>query len=234
MDEKSLLDYVSALSDWLEPHHNHVRPSPAAVLAEATKNSAGAKTVVASGNGHAKKDEEAPTIKDAPESVTGFFTSASIFAWHTLFAHSCFPPGMQARLQDVLATNRPSSEALHVATLTQEVIPTFCLVWNTADTFSGFCYVSHRDSAVQACCDCQGSQAGPSEYHCYRRVSTLTPSLLQLVQRFKTMRAQAAEILREMSTELLKISENAGGIEARKVFVDACEPITDSELVCFL
>ncbi|KZP19497.1 hypothetical protein FIBSPDRAFT_920120 [Athelia psychrophila] len=179
LDEKSLLDYVSALSDWLEPHHNHVRPSPAAVLAEATKNSAGAKTVVASGNGHAKKDEEAPTIKDAPESVTGFFTS------------------MQARLQDVLATNRPSSEALHVATLTQEAFVMFHI-----ET------LRFKPAAIA-------------------KVHKLGP----LVQRFKTMRAQAAEILREMSTELLKISENAGGIEARKVFVDACEPITDSELI---
>ena len=42
------------------------------------------------------------------------------------------------------------------------------------------------------------------------------------------MRAQAAEVLREMSTELVKIGENAAGIEARKTFVDACKPVTDS------
>lgn len=48
------------------------------------------------------------------------------------------------------------------------------------------------------------------------------------------MRVHATEVLHEMSTELLKIGENAGGIEARKVVVDACKSITGSELVgCF-
>jgi len=184
-DEQALLEYVAALSAWLEPHHNYLRPPPAVVLAEATKNS-GTKTTrgadqvaVTTGNGHAKKDEEAPPIKDAPELVLEFFKT------------------MLARFQEVVSSTRSPSEALHIVTLTQEAFVMF-------------------------------------------HIETLRfkpPSIVKvhklgvLVQSFKNMRAQAIEVLREMSTELVKIGENAGGIDARKVFTDACKPITSSKLI---
>jgi N-terminal acetyltransferase B complex non-catalytic subunit len=84
-DERSFTNYASALADWLEPYHDHARPPPAVVLAEASKM-AEAKTgyplkgveVPKNGNttptnGSAKKDEEAPPVVDAPELVGQFF-----------------------------------------------------------------------------------------------------------------------------------------------------------------
>lgn len=77
----SFFDYTIALADWLAPYHNHIRPSPAAVLAEVTKQ-AGSRTLKIADlrpqngsaiNGHTKKDEEAPVVKDAPEIVSKFF-----------------------------------------------------------------------------------------------------------------------------------------------------------------
>lgn len=73
-----------ALCDWLGPYHDHARPPAATVLAEATKQAdakagkaAKAPLAVGSGdasaNGHAKKSEEPPPVKDAPEVVTRYF-----------------------------------------------------------------------------------------------------------------------------------------------------------------
>jgi N-terminal acetyltransferase B complex non-catalytic subunit len=77
----SFFDYIAALANWLEPYHNHIRPSPAAVLAEATKGLSSkvqkaAEVRLQNGpatNGHTKKDEEAPPVKEAPEAVSKFF-----------------------------------------------------------------------------------------------------------------------------------------------------------------
>lgn len=80
-DEISLFDYIKILSDWLEPYHNHTRPPPAVVLAEATKQ-AGSKSQKRSesppqndspANGQVKKEEEAPAIKEAPEGICRYF-----------------------------------------------------------------------------------------------------------------------------------------------------------------
>jgi N-terminal acetyltransferase B complex non-catalytic subunit len=76
----SFIDYITAVTNWLEPYHNHIRPSPAAVLAEAAKHTS-SKTLKAveppqNGpvtNGHPKRDEEAPPVKEAPEIVSRFF-----------------------------------------------------------------------------------------------------------------------------------------------------------------
>ncbi|KAJ7285761.1 actin cytoskeleton organization protein [Mycena rebaudengoi] len=112
-DERSFTNYASALADWLEPYHDHARPPPAVVLAEASKM-AEAKTgyplkgveVPKNGNttptnGSAKKDEEAPPVVDAPELVGQFFDV------------------MKARFDEVKDAASPAL-SLHVATLMQE------------------------------------------------------------------------------------------------------------------
>ena len=50
------------------------------------------------------------------------------------------------------------------------------------------------------------------------------------------IRSKAIEVLREMSTDLLKIGEREGTSESRKAFVDACQSITafDEVSLCFL
>lgn len=37
--EKQLFEFTSAIADWLGPFHDHIRPSPATVLADAMKQS---------------------------------------------------------------------------------------------------------------------------------------------------------------------------------------------------
>jgi N-terminal acetyltransferase B complex non-catalytic subunit len=81
-DELALVKYGSALAEWLGPYHDHTRPPPAAVLAEAAKQPEvkaghplkgiklpqnGAPT-----NGSGKK-EESPEVTDPPELVSRFF-----------------------------------------------------------------------------------------------------------------------------------------------------------------
>jgi N-terminal acetyltransferase B complex non-catalytic subunit len=84
-DELYLLEWATALGDWLEPYHNHTRPPPAVVLAEANKQNElrtglplrgvdlKALNGDANANGHAKKDEEAPPVKGPPQLVEQFF-----------------------------------------------------------------------------------------------------------------------------------------------------------------
>jgi len=40
------------------------------------------------------------------------------------------------------------------------------------------------------------------------------------------IRAKATEVLREMSSELLRIGDNEGTIDSRKAFVDGCKLVT--------
>ncbi len=70
-----------ALSDWLEPYHDYLRPPPDVVMAEAAKqaelrnsNKLSKSTLnTTPPNGHAKKAEESPIVKDAPDVVVRFF-----------------------------------------------------------------------------------------------------------------------------------------------------------------
>lgn len=78
------MKYFEALGDWLGPHHDHVRPPPAVVLAEAAKQSE-AKTGHAvkvldlpTENGAAKKDREPPAVKESPASLTGYAARESL------------------------------------------------------------------------------------------------------------------------------------------------------------
>jgi N-terminal acetyltransferase B complex non-catalytic subunit len=79
------MEWATAVSDWLEPYHDHTRPPPAVVLAEANKQNElrtglplrgvdlKALNGDANANGHAKKDEEAPPVKEPPQLVAQFF-----------------------------------------------------------------------------------------------------------------------------------------------------------------
>ncbi|KAI0322196.1 N-acetyltransferase B complex non catalytic subunit-domain-containing protein [Amylostereum chailletii] len=112
-DELCFVDYATDLCDWLSPYHNFTRPPPAVVLAEATKQSAmRAKGIILPSdnghlNGHVKKNEEAPQVQEPPSSLMTFFDH------------------MQARFNELVHTNRPAYELLHVATLTQEALIIF-------------------------------------------------------------------------------------------------------------
>ncbi|KAL5489723.1 MDM20 [Sanghuangporus weigelae] len=122
-DERALFDYVSALCDWLSPYHDHARPPPETVLAEATKAQElrrNGKAAVASDsaskgaraspngspspptNGQKKVSEEPLPVKEAPEIVVGHFDA------------------LAARFKEVTAVKHLPWEALHVATLAQE------------------------------------------------------------------------------------------------------------------
>ena len=82
-EERAFLEYATALSDWLAPFHDYIRPPPAAVLAEAAKQTELKTGFPLKGyeppkngtatNGHAKKAEEPPTLADTPEVVNEFF-----------------------------------------------------------------------------------------------------------------------------------------------------------------
>lgn len=76
-----------ALCEWLAPYHDHARPPPEAVLAEATKpagkgpagkgtqsqSQSGSGTSSPKTNGHKKLGEEPPAVKEPPECVAKFF-----------------------------------------------------------------------------------------------------------------------------------------------------------------
>lgn len=71
------------IADWLEPHHNFVRPPPAIVLAEAAKQTElrtghplkGIDIPQITNGASNKKDEDAPPITDAPPEIGEFFSS---------------------------------------------------------------------------------------------------------------------------------------------------------------
>lgn len=81
------LDYTTALAEWLAPYHDYIRPPPSAVLAEAAKQTElktghplkGLEIPAKNGtatNGHGRKEEEPPIVKEPPEIITKFFDGA--------------------------------------------------------------------------------------------------------------------------------------------------------------
>lgn len=150
-DETQLFDWATALGDWLEPHHNHVRPPPAVVLAEASKQTElktgfplrGVDQVhIGDANGHPKKDEEAPPIKEAPGLLAAFFDT------------------MLSRFNHLLGSKCSISELLHIATITQEVINSSATsLVSRANVFPPGIYSFHnRDDALQISGRSQNSQ----------------------------------------------------------------------------
>ena len=89
--ERSLVEFVDALTTWLGPWHDFIRPPAAAVLAEAariTEQKTGGHQIKSltpppgasansTANGHTKKDEDAPPVTDAPQSAFMFFDGKS-------------------------------------------------------------------------------------------------------------------------------------------------------------
>ena len=73
--------FADALANWLEPHHDHVRPPPAFVLAEAAKQTElktgrplkGLEIPPPTNGNPWKKDEEAPPVEEPPALLTSFF-----------------------------------------------------------------------------------------------------------------------------------------------------------------
>ena len=136
----SFINFVTTLTSWLEPYHNHTRPLPAAVLAEATKHSnskslRGTELPPQNGNGtngHAKKAEEAPPITDPPEGVSKFFDGE----WPRfilLVGFHALPSDMNARFKSLVENGRLPSEILHAVTLTQEVDTVYILIHDSTD-----------------------------------------------------------------------------------------------------
>lgn len=109
-EEHQLMEWVTALGDWLEPYHNFTRPPPHVVLAEAAKQTElktglplrGVDLKALNGNGNSKKVEEAPPIKQVPEVVVKFFED------------------MYSQFKRLLESNCLLSQLLHIATITQE------------------------------------------------------------------------------------------------------------------
>lgn len=101
-DELTFVNYATALADWLEPYHDHARPPPSVVLAEAAKLAEqktghplkGVEIPPKNGNGNAngsaKKDEEAPPITEAPELVVRFFDGTNASKYSEYFINYFF------------------------------------------------------------------------------------------------------------------------------------------------
>jgi N-terminal acetyltransferase B complex non-catalytic subunit len=76
--ERRFFEFASAIAEWLEPFHDHVRPSPATVLADAMKQNElktgkplrGIELPVEDGSNDQK---EPPQVTPPPETVTTFF-----------------------------------------------------------------------------------------------------------------------------------------------------------------
>ncbi|THH20680.1 hypothetical protein EW146_g718 [Bondarzewia mesenterica] len=182
-DELAFLNYATDLADWLGPYHDHTRPPPSAVLAEAAKQTElktghalkGLELPTDNGdaNGHAKKPEDTPPVREPPASLITFFQH------------------MQARFKELVEAKRPPHELLHVATLTQEALILF-----TVET------LRFKNATV-----------------------VKVHKLGALVQSFKGIRVEAISILKDMSSQLLIISESEGTANKRKAFVDGCKSL---------
>ncbi|KAJ3875923.1 actin cytoskeleton organization protein [Lentinula edodes] len=112
-DELSLISYTDALTEWLEPFHDHVRPPASVVLADVAKNTELKTGLPLRGvditpplNGHVKKEEETPPITDAPEDLIKFFEN------------------MKIRFEAAKNAGH-LNEALHIATIAQEAFLLF-------------------------------------------------------------------------------------------------------------
>lgn len=79
--ERQFFEFTSAIAEWLEPFHNHVRPSPATVLADAMKQNElktgkplrGIELPVENG---LTEQKEPPQVTTPPEIVMTFFDGA--------------------------------------------------------------------------------------------------------------------------------------------------------------
>ena len=80
-----MFEFTYALGNWLEPHHDYIRPPPSQVISEVARLSElksgqqpkgfPAPTPENGSNGQTKKDEEPPAVQEPSEVITKFFTS---------------------------------------------------------------------------------------------------------------------------------------------------------------
>ena len=78
LHERLFFEFTSAIAEWLEPFHNHIRPSPATVLADAMKQNElktgkplrGIELPAENGS---TEQKEPPQVAPPPEIVTTFF-----------------------------------------------------------------------------------------------------------------------------------------------------------------
>ncbi|KAJ6572909.1 N-acetyltransferase B complex non catalytic subunit-domain-containing protein [Mycena sp. CBHHK59/15] len=178
-DECSFINYANALADWLEPYHDHARPPPAVVLAEAAKLAElktghplkGVEIPPKNGNGtangSAKKEEEAPPVTDPPTLVLKYFDGTAITGCFVQLTRMW--RRYETRFEEVKAVPSPSL-ALHVATLMQEAFLVFVI-----------------------------------ETLRFKTPSVVKVNKLgALVQQFKQLRSNAIAVLREVSADLIK------------------------------
>ncbi|KAF9464770.1 N-acetyltransferase B complex non catalytic subunit-domain-containing protein [Collybia nuda] len=115
-DEVPLVDYATALANWLEPYHDYTRPPPSVVLAEAARQTelktghplkgVDLQSLNGIANGNGRKDEDPPVVTEPPELVLKYFEQ------------------LKSRLLEL--RNNPSPvRALHLATLAQEALLLF-------------------------------------------------------------------------------------------------------------
>ncbi|KAI0689790.1 N-acetyltransferase B complex non catalytic subunit-domain-containing protein [Cytidiella melzeri] len=119
-DEVRLFEFTTALGDWLEPHHDHIRPPPSTVMSEVARLSElktgqqlkgfPAPTPENGQNGEAKKDEEPPAVREPSGAVTQFFS------------------GMKEHFDASLGNSVLPPELLHIVALTQEAFLIFTVV----------------------------------------------------------------------------------------------------------
>lgn len=128
--ELALYEYTTALGDWLEPHHDYVRPPPAAVMSEVSRLAEQKAGQQPKGlppplngdlNEHAKKDEEQPVIKEPSEGIVKFYTGELLGLLSGKEVTEIVFVDMKARFQTALKDSAPLSELLNVVALTQEV-----------------------------------------------------------------------------------------------------------------
>ncbi|EIN07294.1 actin cytoskeleton organization protein [Punctularia strigosozonata HHB-11173 SS5] len=122
-DELAFMQYCNALGDWLRPWHDHTRPPPAQVLAEAAKQSEARTGKPLQGveippvpkngtsNGHSK-DHEPPSIEEPPEILLKYFND------------------MQQKFTELVERKALPYEILNVFTLTQEALIFFTVETN--------------------------------------------------------------------------------------------------------
>ena len=76
--ERQLFEFTSAVAEWLEPFHDHIRPSPATVLADAMKQSElktgkPLRNIEIPAEDVPNDQKEPPQVTPPPEIVTTFF-----------------------------------------------------------------------------------------------------------------------------------------------------------------
>ncbi|KAG6899742.1 hypothetical protein C0993_007271 [Termitomyces sp. T159_Od127] len=196
-DELLFVQFARALAEWLELYHDYTRPPPNVVLAEAAKQTELKTGYPLKGVDLAALNRSSPTKKDEePPAVTE-------------------PPEQVARFFETLKVrfdetrrNRSLIESLHVATLVQEV----------------------RDIRIFRPEELTGYQALLLfVVETLRFKSTVVVKANKfgaLAASLKLIRGGAIEVLRDISSELVKQSEIVATQENRNTLIDACVTMT--------